>query len=448
MNENPTQTVPLVPPGTTGSDGRAPEGAGRIAGTARPAVRPAVRPEAGQVLVDIVVPVYNEEADLGRSVLALERFLAELYPPGGPTYRITIADNASTDATASIAARLADGIPQVTYLRLDEKGRGRALRRAWLESDAPILAYMDVDLSTGLAAFPSLVAPLISGHSDVAIGSRLASGARTVRGPKREFISRCYNLILKGSLGAGFSDAQCGFKAIRADVAHLLVPVVEDQAWFFDTELLVLAEQAGLRISEVPVDWVDDADSSVHIAGTALDDLKGVWRVARGLATGRIPLAHVQSELGRDRPPEEPRGFWSHLVRFGTVGVASTLAYLLLFLLLTPPVGGQAANLVALLLTTIGNTAANRWFTFGVRGRAGMVTHHLQGLTVFFVGWALSAGALGLAQLAHAGHAWQLLAVVLGNLAATAVKFVLFRQWIFRDRVAGRSSHTDTEVTP
>jgi len=387
--------------------------------------------------VDVVVPVFNEEADLAESVRRLERFLTDLYPPGGPGFRITIADNASTDATPSLGAWLARTHPNVEYLRLEQKGRGRALRAAWLGSDAPVLAYMDVDLSTDLTAFPALVAPLISGHSDVAIGTRLASGARTVRGPKREFISRCYNLLLRGSLGAAFTDAQCGFKAVRADVAQLLVPVVEDEAWFFDTELLVLAEQAGLRIAEVPVDWVDDPTSSVNVLDTAMKDLKGVWRVAVGLSTGRIPLATVRSELGRDLPPEAPRGFWSQLVRFGAVGVASTLAYLLLFLLLTPGIGAQAANLMALLVTTVANTAANRWFTFGVRGRAGMITHHLQGLAVFLVGWALSAGALGVAQAAHASHVWQVLAVILGNLAATAVKFVLFRQWIFRDRSAG-----------
>ncbi len=171
-------------------------------------------------------------------------------------------------------------------MRLEEKGRGRALRTVWGASDAPVLAYMDVDLSTDLAALLPLVAPLISGHSDLAIGTRLGRGSRVVRGPKREFISRCYNLLLRGTLQTGFTDAQCGFKAIRADVARRLLPLVEDTGWFFDTELLVLAERAGLRIHEVPVDWVDDPDTRVDIVATALADLRGIWRVGRALALG------------------------------------------------------------------------------------------------------------------------------------------------------------------
>jgi hypothetical protein len=165
-------------------------------------------------------------------------------------------------------------------LHLDAKGRGGALQAAWSSSNATVVAYMDVDLSTHLSALMPLVAPLISGHSDIAIGSRLAASARVVRGPKREFISRSYNLLLKSALGARFSDAQCGFKAMRADVARELLPLVSDTGWFFDTELLVIAERAGLRIHEVPVDWVDDPDSRVDVVRTAVDDLKGCCRCA------------------------------------------------------------------------------------------------------------------------------------------------------------------------
>jgi len=156
---------------------------------------------------------------------------------------------------------------------------------------------MDVDLSTDLAALLPLIAPLVSGHSDVAIGSRLRRGSRVVRGPKREFISRCYNLILRATLGAKFSDAQCGFKAIRADVARELLPLVQDTGWFFDTELLVLAERAGLRTHEVPVDWIDDPNSKVDIVATATTDLKGIVRMRRTLPG--LPLAPIKARLGR-----------------------------------------------------------------------------------------------------------------------------------------------------
>ena len=226
---------------------------------------------------------------------------------------------------------------------------------------------MDVDLSTDLAALAPLVAPLISGHSDLAIGTRLGRGSRVVRGPKREIISRCYNLILKSTLAARFSDAQCGFKAIRADVAHRLLPHVADTGWFFDTELLVLAERSGLRIHEVPVDWVDDPDSRVDIVATATADLKGIARLLRGFANGSIP---VQTHCRAARSVAVRRGARVAAApgRCGSraIGVASTAAYLLLFMLLHGWLGAQAANLVALLVTAIGNTAANRRFTFGV----------------------------------------------------------------------------------
>ncbi|MFE0134136.1 dolichyl-phosphate beta-glucosyltransferase, partial [Streptomyces sp. NPDC059037] len=255
-------------------------------------------------VLDIVIPVYNEEKDLGPCVRRLHDHLVRTFPY---PFRITVADNASTDATPQVAAGLAAASPEVEYRRLEQKGRGRALRAVWSASDAPVLAYMDVDLSTDLNALLPLVAPLISGHSDLAIGSRLARSSRVVRGPKREFISRTYNLILRGSLHARFSDAQCGFKAIRGDVAGVLLPLVEDTGWFFDTEMLVLAERAGLRIHEVPVDWVDDPNSTVHLVKTATDDLKGVWRVGRALAGGALPHDPLARPIGddpRDRAPD------------------------------------------------------------------------------------------------------------------------------------------------
>src|SRR3954468_7160399 len=186
--------------------------------------------------VDIVVPVYNEEAALKQSIRRLHRFLGESFPFG---WRIVIADNASTDGTAAVARLLCTTLRGVSYLRLERKGRGRALRAAWSRSDARVVCYMDVDLSTDLRALMPLVAPLLSGHSDVAIGSRLAHGARVVRGPKRELISRGYNHLLHATLRARFSDAQCGFKAVRRDALDGLLADVRDDGWFFDTELLV-----------------------------------------------------------------------------------------------------------------------------------------------------------------------------------------------------------------
>ena len=226
--------------------------------------------------LEIVIPVHNEQRVLGSSVTRLHRFLCGEVPL---RWRILIVDNASTDLTTQIGRDLAARLPGVAFLRLEEKGRGRALRAGWLASQARVVAYMDVDLSTDLRALPPLVAPLLSGHSHLAIGSRLAPGANVRRGPKRELISRSYNHLLRVVLGAGFSDAQCGFKAVRADVLAQLLAHVRDDEWFFDTELLIAAQRRGLRIHEVPVDWTDDPDSRVDIVRTALADLRGVLRL-------------------------------------------------------------------------------------------------------------------------------------------------------------------------
>ncbi len=241
--------------------------------------------------VDIVVPVRNEERDLAPSVQRLVSYLREGFPF---TALVTIADNGSTDGTWAIADRLAREFGEVRAVRMEEPGRGRALRAIWSQSDAEVLAYMDVDLSTDLNALMPLVAPLLSGHSDLAIGTRLARGSRVIRGPKRELISRCYNLLLHAFMGARFSDAQCGFKAITREQARALLPLTQDTGWFFDTELLVLAERAGLRIHEIPVDWIDDLDSRVDIVATALADLRGMARLGSGLARGSIKVPRLR----------------------------------------------------------------------------------------------------------------------------------------------------------
>jgi putative flippase GtrA len=387
---------------------------------------------SGPLALDVVVPVYNEEATLERSVRALADSLAAQFDE---RWAITIADNASTDGTAELADRLARELPGVQAMHLTQKGRGRALAQAWLASRAEVVAYVDVDLSTDLRALPPLVAPLLSGHSDVAIGTRLSPASRVVRGPKREFISRSYNFLLHRALGVTFSDAQCGFKAMRRDVAERVLPHVQDTGWFFDTELLVIAERAGLRIHEVPVDWVDDEESTVDIAHTAMDDLRGMVRVARSIATGRIPLERIYAELGRQPLAAQiAPTFFGQVVRFLIVGALSTVAYALLYLAFAEVAPAQLANFLALLMTAIANTAANRRFTFGVRGPTGVVRHQFQGLVVFAVAWGITSGSLALLHLAHShpGSKLELVVLTAANLVATAVRFVALRLWVFR----------------
>jgi putative flippase GtrA len=353
--------------------------------------------------VDVVVPVFNEQAALEDSVRRLHAFLSEGFPF---SWRIVVADNASTDGTPFVAAALARELDGVAHLRLERKGRGLALREAWSRSEARVVAYMDVDLSTDLRGLLPLVAPLLSGHSDVAIGSRLARGAQVVRGPKRELISRTYNTILRTTLRVRFTDAQCGFKAVTREAAALLLPQVRDDGWFFDTELLVLAGREGLRVHEVPVDWVDDPDSRVDIVRTAIEDLKGVGRLA--LAT---PVA-----------------------RFAAVGAASTIAYALIFLALRAGgLGAGIANAVSLAVTAVANTAANRRLTFGVMGRAGLLGQHAAGAVVYAITLGLTAGALGVLHgvAPGASHAVELAVLVAASLVATVTRYVALRTWVF-----------------
>jgi len=225
--------------------------------------------------VDIVIPVYNEERDLPRCLARLVPFLeANLTHE----WRVVIANNGSTDATLEVARSLACQDPRVGYVHLDQKGRGRALRRAWLESTADIVSYMDVDLSTGLEAFPKLLAALEEGY-DIATGSRLIRGAHVKRSFKRAASSYCYSLLMRAMHFTSFADAQCGFKAITTRAARALVPLVESQYWFFDTELLILAQRKGCRIKEIPVTWMEDPDSRVRLGSYGMECFKGLLRM-------------------------------------------------------------------------------------------------------------------------------------------------------------------------
>ena len=449
--------------------------------------------------VDIVIPVYNEAGQLASSIATLRSYLDSSFPF---VSTITIADNASTDDTWQIALDLADTLPRVRAVHLDQKGRGRALRAAWAESTAPVVSYMDVDLASGLDALLPLVAPLLSGHSDLAIGSRLAPGAHVVRGARREFISRGYNLLLRTALRSSCTDAQCGFKAMRREAAAELLPLVEDDAWFFDTEILITAQRIGLRIHEVPVDWVDDVDSRVEVAHTAWLDLRGVWRMmgpasrqravlrparpaaprgtgpsssssssssssgvspvggsgrtgngAAGTGTGARP--HTIGTVGTTTDPEV---FADELLRFAGVGVVSTLAYVGLFAALEPGLGSYAANALAIGLCSLGNTAAHR-------GMAGTARHGLDrphrmatGAALLAISLSSTTGALAATRaLGLTSLPPELCAVSVANVGAAVIRFGILRTWVFRPafgthlvaapRMLGTGDHGDGEPT-
>jgi putative flippase GtrA len=386
---------------------------------------PVATPPGSTTQVDIIVPVHNEAHVVAGNVGRLHGYLSDHFPF---SWRITVVDNASTDGTWAIAQQLGATLPGVRALHLDRKGRGLALRTAWNQSDAQVVAYMDVDLSTDLDALLPLVAPLVSGHSDIAIGSRLTPGSRVVRGPRREVISRAYNLLLRLVLRTRIRDAQCGFKAGRAPAVRALLPLIEDDGWFFDTELLVLAERSGLRIHEVPVDWVDDPDTRVDLWRTAVADLRGVWRILRH------PRWLIDDGMSGVVRPDLPVGLGPQLVRFSTVGLVSTVVYVVLYGLLRSPLGPWWANTVALLITMLGNTQANRAWTFRRGGRKGLARSYAAAGAAFVVGLTTSTVALVAvrAVVDDPPLLADMIALVPASIVATAVRFLLFRHWIFR----------------
>jgi putative flippase GtrA len=390
------------------------------------------------VTVDVVIPVLNEERALPGCIAVLHDYLTEWLPCD---WVITIVDNASTDDTQMVAKRLEREWSRVRVMSLDERGKGRAVRAAWMNSDADVVAYMDVDLSTGLDAFIPLVMSLAAGHSDVAIGSRLAPGARAVRGLKRELVSRVYNGLLKLIHHVQFRDAQCGFKAARAEVIRPLLCRIEDDTWFFDTEMLLLAEHNGLRVLEVPVDWIEDTDTRVHVGSVAATNVRGVFRIAMAKFSGATDIAELPT---RPAPrPTHPNAVVSQqdgsrlrsLAMFAAVGFAATLITLALYTVFRtwwPPL---AANLVAVTMSTLFNTEANRRLTFRTRPRS-LAIAHAQAFLVSGLYLGFTSGALlVLAAIVTTPPRWtELLVLLAASVLGTLGRFVLLSAWVFRPR--------------
>lgn len=379
----------------------------------------------GNITADLVVPVYNEEKQLANSVTTLLSLTADR----AANFRIIIADNASTDMTETIGRRLAADNSRVSYVRMEEKGRGRALKRVWLGSNADVLMYTDVDLATDSRVLEPMVVAVASGHADLAIASRLRHDSVVERGVKREIISRCYNALLRGGLGVRYSDAQCGCKAISRRAFQVLAPHIHDTNWFFDTELLTVAAWSGLRIQEFPADWTDDPDSSVDVVATAFEDLRGMRRIRRSLHRGELPLSRLSEAVGR-RPAVPNTG--AQIFNFVQVGIVSTVLYSALFVLFASLNNPHLANVVALAVSTLFNTWANGSFTFGVKNPAGAVERHVKGLFSAGLCWLFTTGAL----LAFANTPIPVLMVVvtIANLIATIIRFLLSKLWVYSRR--------------
>lgn len=301
-------------------------------------------------LTEIAIPIYNEEKVLARSVRRLREYLDRNFPY---PYLITIADNGSTDRSWEIATRLADELPDVRAVRVPVKGRGGAVRHVWGRSTATVVAYMDVDLSIDLDAFAPLVAAVMSGHSDIAIGTRYAQASYVDRSVTRAFFSRSLNFLLRHGMGARFSDAMCGFKAARREAAQELLPYVEDHKWFFDPELLFQAQRRGLRIHEIPVVCLDDPDSTVHVIRDARDDLLAMARVLPRLVGGLTSP-------------------W-----FTSLWLLCTVLYAVLAAALQGVMPAVAGNAAALGLAAAANTAGLAVSSLGVRGAATVIRYQL-----------------------------------------------------------------------
>ena len=385
--------------------------------------------------VEIVVPVFNEAPNLEASITRLRGYLDASFP--FPAL-VTIADNGSTDGTALVAQHLASTIGGVQALILERKGRGFALRTAWSASQADVVAYMDVDLSTSLSALLPLVGSVLSGHSDLAVGTRLARGSRVVRGPKRELISRAYSHAVRLSLRSRVSDFQCGFKAMRRERALQILPLVDDNEWFFDTELIVTTERLGVRIAETPVEWTDDPNSSVDILRTALDDLRGMWRMAR--RRGRPPIPNRPAQATSDE-----------LLSFAGVGVLSTLSYLLLFGATWSVLGPWLANAAALAFCTLVNTALHRSLArrsptdrAGIAGRPSFVTVVA---VLYGVSLLATTGAIALADVvAGPSLLGDAVAATLACCGAALLRFWLLRGWAFRPAPSSALRTTDSSA--
>jgi glycosyltransferase involved in cell wall biosynthesis len=241
--------------------------------------------------VDFVIPVYNEEVGLFHSVESLVKFLIANDQDINFTWRIVIVDNGSRDKTLSVANTLSSIFSSVNVISLPEKGRGRALKAAWINSDSKVLAYMDVDLSTSLFHIVDLIHSVFLDGFDCSIGSRLMPESYVSgRSFFRTILSKGYVLLIKLLFRSKLSDFQCGFKALRSDIVRQLLPLVKDNFFFFDTELLLIAEKNKLKIKEIPVKWNDDPDSRVDLPRTIFQDLCGLFRLRLNINYKKISL--------------------------------------------------------------------------------------------------------------------------------------------------------------
>ncbi|MEJ3655414.1 GtrA family protein [Actinomycetes bacterium KLBMP 9759] len=376
-------------------------------------------------LTEIVIPIRDAACTPAATVRRLHAHLTRTFPF---PFRITIAAGGGDAAGSATAMELQRDLPEVRFANVGGDGRGATLRRVWAASDADVVAYVDADLPVDLAGVLPLVAPLVSGHSDLVIGTRQARGVR------RSVLSRTVGVLLRVLLGVRASDSQCGFKAGRAEVVKALLPGVHDERWFFDTELLCVAERHGMRIHELPIDCTGDQDGSVGSSRSVADMIRGIAAISCRKARGTFGVT-LPPHLLR---PALPAGVGNQLVWFAAIGVASLVTHAVLYLLLRTVLPALVANALALGLAAVLNTAANRRFTFGVRGWRGALRHHVEGGATFLLSLTATSASLLLAGSGLSRIA-ELAVLYIGDAVATAIRFTLLRYWVFaRRRLRGQ----------
>jgi uncharacterized membrane protein YbhN (UPF0104 family) len=217
--------------------------------------------------VSVVLPAYNEANRIEDTVKVVKDTLEKL----DYGYEIIIAEDGSTDGTDEIAKRLSSRDPRIVHLHSDNRlGRGKALTNAMEIAKGDVVVYLDVDLSTDMDHLKELIDAVAKEGYDIATGSRLLKDSQTERPFKRDFASKVYNFLVRLMLGSKLRDHQCGFKAFKRSSVLKLLRDVKDNHWFWDTEVLVLAQRKGLRVKEIPVKWKQSGETKVKFTKDVL----------------------------------------------------------------------------------------------------------------------------------------------------------------------------------
>lgn len=234
--------------------------------------------------IDVLLPIYNEEKILDANIRLLFGY-CQHHLAGD--WQLMLIINGSVDQSLTIAENLAQEFEQIKIINLPTGGKGQALKTGLQYSTAEVAVYMDIDLAVALSALPPLISLVAENKGALAIGSRLLPASQTERSWLRNYSSKLYNWLANTLLRCQISDWQCGFKAMNLDVRQAVVPLIQDNYWFFDTELIALAQKNNLRIAELPVSWSENRyavrQSKIRPIRDGFIFLKNLWQLKKRL---------------------------------------------------------------------------------------------------------------------------------------------------------------------